>query len=108
MNYNIKDKLQEYVKEEFPDISKYAIMNDVVFYGIFAYYYYFGPINDSVKNFTILKYILLIFSLRYFFNYITNIASSQKENSKNYFQLNVQLHFSILLYVLKMKNRNLV
>ena len=66
----IHDKFQEYIQDKF-ETNTLAMLNELLFYGIFVYYYYFGPIQDSSQNVTIFKYIGIIFIIRYLLNYIT-------------------------------------
>lgn len=95
---NVNDKFQNYVNEYFPEIKKYSLLNELMFYGIFIYYYYFGPIQDSVQNFLIAKYIILVFALRYIFNSITNLTNNKKEEKKNmYSQFNSKLAIFIIM-----------
>jgi membrane-associated HD superfamily phosphohydrolase len=95
---NVNDKFQNYVNENFPEIKKYSLINELMFYGIFVYYYYFGPIQDSVQNFLIAKYIILVFVLRYIFNSITNLTDKNKDEKKNmYSQFNSKLAIFIIM-----------
>lgn len=95
---NVNDKFQNYVNENFPEMKKYSLLNELMFYGIFIYYYYFGPIQDSVQNFLIAKYIILVFGLRYIFNSITNLTDKNKEEKKNmYSQFNSKLAIFIIM-----------
>lgn len=94
----VNDKFQHYVNENFPEIKKYSLLNELMFYGIFVYYYYFGPIQDSVQNFLIAKYIILVFVLRYIFNNITSLTDKNKEEKKNmYSQFNSKLAIFIIM-----------
>jgi hypothetical protein len=100
---NVNDKFQNYVNENFTGIKKYSLLNELMFYGIFVYYYYFGPIQDSVQNFLIVKYIILVFTLRYVFNSITNLSDT-RQNTKNkdekknmYSQFNSKLAIFIIM-----------
>lgn len=114
-NYNIivKDKLHEYINIHYKDNLRFlTILNEIIFYGGFGYYYYFGPIQDSNKTFLIVKYILLIFVLRYLFNYITSYTVD-KDNTKSssrelYFQINSKIAiFSILVLFLTYNTHNI-
>lgn len=100
-NVNIKDKLHEI---NFSDNQRlFTILNEVIFYGAFVYYYYFGPVHDTNKTFIILKYILMIFVLRYLFNYITSYTIQIDKNHKKvtYFKLNSKIAIvSILILIL--------
>jgi ABC-type uncharacterized transport system permease subunit len=101
----IEDRFQNYMQENF-NKGILSLLNEIVFYGIFVYYYYFGPIQDSDKNFRILTYIIAIFILRYMFNYITKytIINESKENI-NYFQFNSRIAiFTILILFLSLNN----
>lgn len=94
----VNDKFQNYVNENFPEIKKYSLINELMFYGIFVYYYYFGPIQDSVQNFLIAKYIILVFTLRYILNNITNLTDKNKDEKKNmYSQFNSKLAIFIIM-----------
>ena len=69
----IKDRFQEYIENNFSS-QMLVLLNEILFYGIFVYYYYFGPIQNSEQNFTIVKYIGIIFIIKYLFNYVTSIS----------------------------------
>lgn len=95
---NVNDKFHNYINENFPDIKKYSLLNEILFYGIFVYYYYFGPIHDSVQNFLIVKYIILVIVLRYTLNSITNLTYTEKDEKKNmYSQFNSKLAIFIIM-----------
>ena len=97
----VQDKFQEYIETNYPNISNYKLLEELIFYGIFVYYYYFGPINDSVKNFILVKYIVAIFILRYTFSYLTNFKN---ENNDTVYQLNSKIAiFSIMILFLTEK-----
>lgn len=101
----IEDRFQNYMQEKF-NKGILSLLNEIVFYGIFVYYYYFGPIQDSDKNFKILTYIIAIFILRYMFHYITKytIIDDSKEEI-NYFQFNSRIAiFTILILFLALNN----
>jgi ABC-type uncharacterized transport system permease subunit len=101
----IEDRFQNYMQEKF-NKGILSLLNEIVFYGIFVYYYYFGPIQDSDKNFKILTYIIAIFILRYMFHYITKytIIDDSKEEI-NYFQFNSRIAiFTILIVFLALNN----
>lgn len=105
---NVNDKFQNYVNENFPEIKKYSLLNELMFYGIFVYYYYFGPIQDSVQNFLILKYIILVFALRYMFNNITNLSDKNKDEKNMYSQFNSKLAiFIIMIFFLSKTSESL-
>jgi len=91
------DKFQHYVNENFPEIKKYSLLNELMFYGIFVYYYYFGPIQDSVQNFLIAKYIILVFVLRYIFNNVTSLTYKNKDEKNMYSQFNSKLAIFIIM-----------
>jgi len=93
----VNDEFQNYINNNFPGIKKYSLLNDMIFYGIFIYYYYFGPIEDSVKNFLIVKYIILVLVLRYIFNSLTNLTEKKDETTVKYFQFNSKLAIFIIL-----------
>jgi hypothetical protein len=108
----IKDTFQEYMQNKF-DKNTLILINEILFYGIFVYYYYFGPIQDSQQNFTIVKYIAIIFILKYTLSYITNIKEvtideKNIKNEKTYFQFNSKIAiFSILILFLSL-NQNII
>lgn len=115
----IKDRFQEYIENNFSS-QMLVLMNEILFYGIFVYYYYFGPIQNSEQNFTIVKYIGIIFIIKYLFNYVTSISEvinshktkeDKKDNGdkeKTYFQFNSKIAiFSILILFLSM-NQNVI
>jgi hypothetical protein len=107
---NVNDKFQNYINGNFPEIKKYSLLNEILFYGIFVYYYYFGPIEDSVQNFLIVKYIILIFGLRYIFNSITNFTDIEnKDEKKNtYSQFNSKLAiFIVMIFFLSKTSESL-
>ena len=109
-NTIIKDKLHDYVKNNFADNQKlFTILNEIVFYGAFVYYYYFGPLHDSNQTFLILKYILIIFVLRYLFNYITSYTTQNDQNQQvTYFKLNSKIAIvSILILFLTNNTQNI-
>jgi hypothetical protein len=97
----VEDRFQNYMQEKF-NKGILSLLNEIIFYGIFVYYYYFGPIQDSDKNFKILTYIIAIFILRYMFNYITNYTIIDDSKEKiNYFQFNSRIAiFTILILFL--------
>lgn len=104
----IEDRFQDYIQDKF-DTNTLTMLNEFIFYGIFIYYYYFGPIHDSQQNFRILKYILTVFTLRYLFNYITKytIINEQKEET-SYFQFNGKIAiFTILVLFLSLEPESL-
>ena len=99
----VEDRFQDYMQSKF-NINTLVVLNEFVFYSVFIYYYYFGPIQDSDKNFRILKYFLAVFILKYLFNYITKytIINEQKQEI-SYFQFNAKIAiFTILLLFLSM------
>ena len=98
----VNDKFQNYIKENFPGLKKYVFINELIFYGIFVYYYYFGPIDDSVQNFLIVKYIILIVGLRYLFNNLTNLT--EEDNKITYFQINSKLAIFIVIILFLSKS----
>jgi hypothetical protein len=104
----IEDKFQNYIQGKF-DTNTLTMLNEIIFYGIFAYYYYFGPIQDTQQNFKIVKYIIAVFALRYIFNYITSykiITNDKKEIS--YFQFNGKIAvFTIIVLFLSLGHENL-
>ena len=106
----IKDKLHDYIKNNFADNQKlFTILNEILFYGAFVYYYYFGPLHDSNQTFIILKYILIIFVLRYLFNYITSYTTQNDQNQQvTYFKLNSKIAIvSILILFLSNNTQNI-
>ncbi len=104
----VHDRFQDYMQDKF-DTNTLTMLNEFIFYGIFIYYYYFGPIQDSQQNFRILKYILSVFALRYLFNYITKytIVNESKEEI-SYFQFNGKIAvFTILVLFLSMTHESI-
>jgi hypothetical protein len=104
----VHDRFQDYIQDKF-DTTNLTMLNEFIFYGIFIYYYYFGPIQDSQQNFRILKYILLVFTLRYLLNYITKytiIDESKKEISYSQFNGKIAV-FTILVLFLSIKHENI-
>lgn len=105
----VNDKFQNYIHENFPELKKYSILNEILFYSIFGYYYYFGPIQDSIQNFLIVKYIISILVLRYVFNNLTNLTDLNKDEKKtSYFQLNSKLAIFIIMILFLSKTENTV
>ena len=103
----VEDRFQDYMQDKF-DTNSLTMINEIIFYGIFVYYYYFGPIQNSEQNFAIIKFITIIFALRYFFNYITKytIVNEQKDEM-SYFQLNGKIAvFTILILFLSVGQEN--
>lgn len=102
--YKVNDNFQNYMLKNYPEIHKYGILNDLLFYGIFVYYYFLGPIQDTSQNFLIVKYIIIILITRYLFNMLTNISDSKKVKS-TYHQLNSKLAiFVIIILFLSQSN----
>lgn len=104
----IEDRFQNYIQDNF-DTNTLTMLNEIIFYCIFVYYYYFGPIQNTQQNFKIVKYIIVIFLLRYIFNYITSytiITEDKKEIS--YFQFNGKIAtFTVLVLFLSLGHENL-
>lgn len=100
----IKDKVHNYINEHFEQNKKtIVVLNEIIFYSIFIYYYYFGPLYDSNQTFLIVKFTLIILAIRYLFNYIT----SYNVNKNNYYQLNSKIAiFSIFILFLTNTNNN--
>lgn len=101
----VNDKFQNYIKYHFPDLEKYSLLNELIFYGIFIYYYYFGPIENSVQNFSIIKYIILILIIRYVFSSLTCLEKDKKIK----YQLNSKLaiFIIIILFLSKYQDTNI-
>ena len=100
----VEDRFQNYMQDKF-NKNILSLLNEIVFYGIFVYYYYFGPIQDSEKNFRILTYIIAIFVIRYMFHYTTKytIVNELKEEV-SYFQFNSRIAiFTILILFLSLQ-----
>ena len=91
------------------DTNTLTILNEIIFYSIFVYYYYFGPIQDTQQNFKIVKYIIVILFLRYLFNYITSYTIVTEDNKKiGYFQFNGKIAiFTLLVLFLSLGHENL-
>jgi hypothetical protein len=104
----IEDKFQNYIQVKF-DTNTLTILNEIIFYGIFVYYYYFGPIQDTQQNFKIVKYIIAIFTLRYLFNYITSYKIITNDKTEiSYFQFNGKIAvFTIIVLFLSLGHENL-
>lgn len=84
------------------------MLNELIFYCIFVYYYYFGPIQDTQQTFKIVKYIIAIFLLRYLFNYITAYKIIQDKKEVSYFQFNSKIAiFTLLVLFLSLGHENL-
>lgn len=108
LTLKVNDRFQNYIMENYPDLNKYSLMNELVFYGIFVYYYYFGPIQDSIQNFLIVKYIISIIALRYVFNNLTTLTDVNKEDSakNSYYQLNSKLAIFIIMILFLSKSES--
>lgn len=112
----IEDKFQKYVNDKF-DTKTLIMLNEIIFYGIFVYYYYFGPIQDTQQNFKIVKYIIAVLILRYLFNYITSYKiitpnsiqdKPDKQKEIDYYQFNSRIAiFTILILFLSLGHDNL-
>lgn len=104
----IEDRFQNYIQDKF-DTNTLTMLNEIIFYGIFVYYYYFGPIQDTQQNFKIVKYIIAIFVLRYVFNYITSYTMVTEDNKEiSYFQFNGKIAvFTLLVLFLSLGHENL-
>jgi hypothetical protein len=104
----IEDRFQNYMQDKF-DTNTLTILNEIIFYSIFVYYYYFGPIQDTQQNFKIVKYIIVILLLRYLFNYITSYTIVTEDNKKiGYFQFNGKIAiFTLLVLFLSLGHENL-
>lgn len=100
----VEDRFQNYMQDKF-NKNILSLLNEIVFYGIFVYYYYFGPIQDSEKNFRILTYIIAVFVLRYMFHYITKYTIVDSKEEVNYYQFNSRIAiFTILILFLSLNN----
>jgi hypothetical protein len=99
----VSDKFHTYIRNNFSDNQQsFVILNEIIFYGAFVYYYYFGPIHDSNQTFIIVKYILIILALRYLFSYITSYTLKKDiDKEVSNFQINSKIAiFSILIIFL--------
>jgi len=108
----VKDRFQEYIQDNF-DTHLLIILHEFLFYSIFIYYYYFGPIQDSQQNFQIIKYILILFFIRYAFHYITVYSIiNNKQDTDNipeqttYFQFNGKIALFTLFILFLSKGHN--
>ena len=103
----VEDRFQNYIQDKF-DTNTLTMLNELIFYGIFVYYYYFGPIQDTQQTFKIVKYIIAIFVLRYLFNYITAYKIIQDKKEVSYFQFNGKIAiFTLLVLFLSLGHENL-
>ena len=104
----IEDRFQNYIQDKF-DTNTLTMLNEIIFYCIFVYYYYFGPIQDTQQNFKIVKYIIVIFLLRYIFNYITSYTIVTEDKKEiGYFQFNGKVAvFTLLVLFLSLGHENL-
>jgi hypothetical protein len=89
----ITDNFSNYFSSNF-NLNKYSIFSDIIFYGIIIYTYYIG-----MDFHYILKYIGIIFILRYTLGYLTNI----KKDGKTIYQINSNLAIYSILVLLLMK-----
>lgn len=104
----IEDSFQNYIQDKF-DTNTLTMLNEIIFYSIFIYYYYFGPIQNTQQNFKIVKYIIAIFILRYLFNYITSYTIITENNKEiSYFQFNGRIAvFTLILLFLSLGHDNI-
>ena len=104
----IEDRFQNYIQDKF-DTNTLTMLNEIIFYCIFVYYYYFGPIQDTQQNFKIVKYIIAILLLRYIFNYITSYTIVTEDKKEiGYFQFNGKVAvFTLLVLFLSLGHDNL-
>lgn len=103
----VEDRFQNYIQDKF-DTNTLTMLNELIFYCIFVYYYYFGPIQDTQQTFKIVKYIIAIFLLRYLFNYITAYKIIQDKKEVSYFQFNSKIAiFTLLVLFLSLGHENL-
>lgn len=98
----VTDALQIYITKNFSNQKKtLMVINELIFYGVFIYYYYLGPIGDSVTNFALAKFLAVIFVVRYSFNFFTHFTDNKTKQTQTYFQLNskVAIFSAILLFL---------
>lgn len=104
----VTDKFQDFIDKSISkkNISNLTVLNDIIFYSIFIYYYYFGNFDD---NLSIIKYTCIFFVLRYFLNYITTykvIKNKVVKNNLNFILNSKIAIFSILvLFLLKCNSK---
>lgn len=104
----IRDRFQDYMQDKF-ETNSLVMLNELLFYGIFVYYYYFGMIQDSQQNITIFKYIGIIFVIRYLLNYITNMTIvNESKEEMSYFQFNSKIAIFTILVLLLAHNEHFI
>ena len=101
-NLTINDKFQNYINGKFTEknLKSVEIFNDVIFYGIFVYYYYFGNPENYI---IILKYISVFLIIRFILGNLTTTTV----NNKQYFILNSKLAIFtiIILFILQFNSK---
>lgn len=103
-NLTINDKFQNYINGKFTekDLKSVEIFNDVIFYGIFVYYYYFG---NPEKYIIILKYISVFLVTRFILGNLTTTTTTV--DNKQYFTLNSKLAIFtiIIIFILELNSK---
>lgn len=98
----VNDKFQNYINNKFTekDLKSVEIFNDIIFYGIFIYYYYFGNPENYI---IILKYISVFLIIRFILGNLTTTTV----NNKQYFILNSKLAIFtiIILFILQFNSK---
>ena len=98
----INDRFQNYINNKFTekDLKSVEIFNDIIFYGIFIYYYYFGNPDNYIL---ILKYISIFLLIRFTLGNLTTLNM----NNKQYFTLNSKLGIFtiIILFILELDSK---
>lgn len=101
-NLTINDRFQNYINNKFTekDLKSAEIFNDIIFYGIFVYYYYFGNPDNYIL---ILKYISIFLLIRFTLGNLTTLNM----NNKQYFTLNSKLGIFtiIILFILELNSK---
>jgi len=79
----IKDNFSGFVNAKIPNIMDYNLMSELILFSLIALTYYNGNFELYIK---IIKFMIIIFIIRYIFNTLTNYRENGKK--KNLFQLN--------------------
>lgn len=103
-NLTITDKFQNYINGKFTEknLKSVEIFNDVIFYGIFVYYYYFGNPENYI---IILKYISVFLVTRFILGNLTTTTTTI--DNKQYFTLNSKLAIFtiIIIFILELNSK---
>jgi hypothetical protein len=101
----IKDSLQIYTENNYPDLKNKGIFLDIIIYSLLAYNYYFG--NSEIYT-IFFKYLFVFLLVRFLFNITTNYQKkNDKQEYKNYFQLDAYIGIFVLIIFLGILDLNI-